>query len=231
MIETALILTWTISWLSDTYVAETWRNSGSIEGVPDLQAYAARQGSLAGLYLSITAFIASCTLPSIAKMVQTLVNRFGPMKLSRRKDKSPINAILWVWIASQVYFAFAMFSTGSVGSQTAAVLMITSLGLSWAVTIWVPYSLVGLVLSRQREQYWRNGNADVYRPPQTGAVVGLHNAAISAPQFLSALVCSAIFTTSKDAAQGDIFVLLIGGCWSFVAAAALLLFSRNMEKI
>ncbi|KAL3476110.1 hypothetical protein BJX99DRAFT_228575 [Aspergillus californicus] len=58
---------------------------------------------------------------------------------------------------------------------------------------------------------------------QAGIVVGLHNVAISAPQFLSSLVCSAIFKAFQKP-RGEPFddsvgwVLRFGGCAALVAA-------------
>lgn len=55
---------------------------------------------------------------------------------------------------------------------------------------------------------------------QAGAIMGLHNVAISAPQILSALACSGIFGLSKmvGSAYGTGAVLRAGGCATLVAA-------------
>jgi solute carrier family 45 protein 1/2/4 len=138
--------------------------------------------------------------------------------------------MLQVWIASHIYFAIAAFFAGMVGSQVGVVLMISSLGLSWAVTLWVPFCLIGMILSKEQEDYL-NRAALGHQPPQLGSVVGLHNAAISAPQILSAFICSFIFTASGDVAEGTLMVLLSGGCWALVAAFVLWIFFVDLQRI
>ena len=197
----------------------------------DLQSHAARLGSIAGLYLSLIAFVANCALPLITRLLDGILNSNETIRPPWKRSKTPTRAILQVWIASHAYFAFAVFFAGMIGSQAGVILMISSLGLSWAVTLWVPFCLIGLILSRQQEDHLKSGAFEDLQPPQMGAVVGFHNAAISAPQILSALICSVVFTASSDAAQGTLLVLLSGGCWTLVAAFVLWVFFADLQHI
>lgn len=88
--------------------------------------------------------------------------------------------------------------------------LVASVGISWAITLWVPYSLIGVLMSKRQE-----GLQD---GPETGAVMGMHNAAISAPQILSALISSVVFAGFGGADVGVVWTLRIGGCWTVVAA-------------
>jgi len=197
----------------------------------DLQAYAARIGSIAGLYLSTVAFVANCALPRLTTLLDRLLNSNGTMPPHWKYPKTPTKAILQIWLASHLYSAFVLFFAGMVGSQTGVILLISSLGLSWAVTLWVPFCLIGLLMSRKREHHLDSGTNGDHQLTQMGVVVGLHNAAISVPQILSALICSAVFMASTTANQGTLMVLLSGGCWMLVAAFALCIFFSDLQYI
>jgi solute carrier family 45 protein 1/2/4 len=107
----------------------------------------------------------------------------------------------------------------------------TSLGLSWAVTQWAPFCLIGLLLSRRNGRRLESGSFEEPNPLRTGAVVGLHNAAISAPQILSAAICTIAFSASSDSHRGTLLILLSGGCWALVAAFALFLFFPDLQRV
>ena len=139
--------------------------------------------------------------------------------------------MLHLWLGSHLFSACAIFTAGFVSSQVRAVLLITSLGFAWAMTLWVPYSLVGLVLSRQAQGDSVDGALGDRPSPQMGKVVGLHNAAISAPQILSAIMCSIVFATSGDAMPQALFVLLSGGCWTLVAACIMAFFLHDLQYL
>jgi hypothetical protein len=225
-----IALTWNfLSWLANTYATKMQSATSDVE--VDLQSHTARLGSIAGLYLSIIAFVANCALPLITSLLDRILNSKKTIRTPWKRSKTPTKAILQVWIASHAYFAFAVFFAGMIGSQAGVILMISSFGLSWAVTPWVPFCLIELLMSRQQEDHPNSDAFEGHQPPQIGAVVGFYNAAISAPQILSALICSAVFTASSDAAQGTLMVLLSGSCWTLVAAFALWVFFADLQHI
>ncbi|KAL2062559.1 hypothetical protein VTL71DRAFT_6825 [Oculimacula yallundae] len=222
--------TYYTSWLAETYVINSPIRSNTADVELDLHSRAARLGSIAGLYLSITAFVANCVLPFAVTSLNKISNSNQIVRLPRKDPEPPTKAMLQVWIASHIYFAIIAFLAGRVGSQIGTVFMISSLGFSWAVTLWIPFCLIGIILSREQEDYLDRA-AVGHQPPQLGLVVGLHNAAISVPQILSALICSFTFTTSGDTAEGTLMVLLSGGCWALVAAFVLWIFFVDLQRI
>jgi len=131
---------------------------------------------------------------------------------SRWSEHTEISSVTigYMWMLSHAYFTVAMFLTFFVTSNIGRMLLVASVGISWAITLWAPYCLIGVVLSRRQR-------LDCQDIPETGAVMGLHNAAISAPQVFSALICSTVFALFSGAEAGVIWALRIGGCWTVVA--------------
>ena len=131
-----------------------------------------------------------------------------------------------------------MFSTFFVTNPATATILVASLGLSWAVSQWAPFAVIGREIATsvtsqrqyQRVQYGdddedENGiqistisdettittatSSDV----QAAAIMGIHNAAISAPQVVAALMCSIVFWLVKVMGWGNgtACVMRVGG--------------------
>ena len=118
-----------------------------------------------------------------------------------------------------------MFSTFFIDNPTSATILVSSLGLLWAVTLWAPFAIIGKELTASealREQMDREGeDEDEHRDAtggnkeevQAAAVMGIHNAACSAPQVVAALICSAVFSVVKAMGWGNgtAWVMRVGG--------------------
>lgn len=124
------------------------------------------------------------------------------------------------WLASQVLFCVSMlFFTCPIydrASVPGAVGLISVLGLSWAMTLWAPYALLGILLRTQRvvvpharpealalapqeegadapTRTSADAAADAEATPLhalAGTVMGLHNWSIVLPQLLTSLLSS-----------------------------------------
>lgn len=104
----------------------------------DIQARAARMGSLGLMLFALVALIA-VALVSIAhkhanRGRQTTVS-IGPFTRLTR-------SIRRMWIMSQVLFAICMFATAFGSSLAGVYILVGVSGISWAVTIWAPYALI-----------------------------------------------------------------------------------------
>lgn len=55
------------------------------------------------------------------------------------------------WILSQLFFAICMFTTFFVSSPLAAIIMTAFVGISWSVTLWVPFALISAEVAQQEE--------------------------------------------------------------------------------
>ncbi|KAI9216213.1 major facilitator superfamily domain-containing protein [Blastocladiella britannica] len=102
-----------------TYVAHPFEGPGA--------ASAARMGSLGYLGFSVLSLTVSLGLPHAAARWQLSI---------------PI-----VWAAGQVSLAMVMFATLFVTTGTGAAALVAMCGVSWAIGLWAPMSLIGAALA------------------------------------------------------------------------------------
>jgi solute carrier family 45, member 1/2/4 len=107
-----------------------------------------------------------------------------------------------------------MISTFFIRSYIGGTILIGSIGLSWSLTLWAPFAIIG-----------HEVRTEMNRPP-TGTILSLSNVAISMPQIVAAVVCSGVFKTANVLGGGDgtAWVLRLSACvmlgagwltWSF----------------
>ena len=179
---------------------------------------AIRYGTFASFLFSIVAFATNLLLPVLLRV-------FDKSGLAAKKGSAEFG-ISQAWTCAHIFFALAMFATMVVTSQAAATFLVASVGLSWAVTHWAPFAMIGNELAaRQSFSISANDFLDdemstVTVEVQAGAIMGLHNVAISSPQIIAALACSAIFGLAKalGSQDGTGWVLRAGGCAALCAA-------------
>ncbi|KAI4213719.1 MAG: hypothetical protein LQ351_003685 [Letrouitia transgressa] len=124
------------------------------------------------------------------------------------------------WLLSHLLFALCMASTFAINTPTGATVMVGVTGLSWAVSLWAPFALISAEISKRDAQARKTGGTN---EDQAGVVLGLHNVAMAAPQFLATLMSSIIFRIAQkprgkpyDDSVG--WVLRLGGVAALVAA-------------
>ena len=195
---------------------------------------AIRYGTFASLLFSIVAFATNLLLPVLLG-VSGKHGLFAAKTSSTRRS----SGIPQAWTCAHVFFALAMFATWTVTSQVAATLLVASVGLSWALTHWAPFAIIGNELGKDVTARNRSfspsasahdfpddvessnlNNNRHHQEVQAGAVMGLHNVAVSAPQMVAALLCSVIFALAKvvGSKDGTGWVLRAGGCAALFAA-------------
>jgi len=108
------------------------------------------------------------------------------------------------WLLSQLLFAICMFSTFFITTPLAATIMISFVGISWALSLWAPFALISAEVAKRDEQHRRrcrakldDGDLDDEGAEedfdQAGVILGLHNVAVSSPQVLATLMSSVVF--------------------------------------
>lgn len=121
------------------------------------------------------------------------------------------------WLFAHILFVGCMFSTFFIQTPLGATIMTGVVGISWSLTVWAPFALIGAEISRRetlRRQRRRESLSGATTPTmdnesnevtviednnedvamdQAGVILGLHNVAISSPQILATLLSSAIF--------------------------------------
>jgi solute carrier family 45, member 1/2/4 len=167
---------------------------------------AVRLGSLASLAFAVFALAANILLP---RVVQDTAGGF-----ELKYELSMTRA----WSCAHLLFSFAMLSTIFVKSQTPAIILAAFVGISWAATLWIPFAIIGKEVAARNE--WNaqvlDGDLEPAQQDQAGAIMGLHNCAISAPQILAALASGIIFWLVPSDGIG--WVMRFGGCATLVAA-------------
>lgn len=136
---------------------------------------------------------------------------------------------------SHVVFAVAMLSTVLIQSVSGATLLLGLLGISWAITMWIPFALIGeyLVLEHASEQEETTPLLleDNRRELDAGIVLGVHNMYVVFPQFVVAIIAALIFAvsdaSSSESSVGVAWVLRFGGLMAVIAA----LLSRSVVDV
>jgi solute carrier family 45 protein 1/2/4 len=171
---------------------------------------AVRTGSLASLVFAVFAFTTSIIAP-------TFISSKGKGRASRFKP--PIQR---AWSISQLLLAFCLFSTILIRDRRAAMMLTAVVGISWAFALWVPFAMIGQEIATRQEQNANIMEGDIgpAQQDQAGAIMGLHNTAISLPQIIAALTSSVIFWIVKSLGSEDGigWVLRVGGCAALVAS-------------
>ncbi|KAL8365426.1 hypothetical protein RB595_004301 [Gaeumannomyces hyphopodioides] len=179
----------------------------------------------------------------------------------------PAEAVLLsrVWLGSQLLFSVCMVCFVLASTHLFALALMALVGCPWAVTVWVPFALIGMDLKSEANEHscWAAGS-DVNRGLERhglledengaeigynssseddedavpsgarahggdtsrdrgGAVFGLHNIAMAAPQILGIAACSFVFgmfVPLDEANSGPVFAI---GVVSGILAAGQLL--------
>ncbi|MCJ1409777.1 hypothetical protein MMC19_003860 [Ptychographa xylographoides] len=182
------------TYVGDLYTMNTLANypSMKLQDRRGLHDESARVGSFAYLLFSCNTLVTNI-------MLSIVLSRISETSFAR------------VWTSAHLVFAICMFLTLFVTRWTGGMVIVTLAGISWAVTLWVPYAIIGLELAAQAD--------DDHDEDQKGSIVSLHNVALSAPQILAALLGSAIFWIYQQMGSNDGvgWALRAGGCIVLVA--------------
>lgn len=99
--------------------------------------------------------------------------------------------------------------------------MVAIVGVSWALTQWIPLALMSGEIAKLRDAKTCDGSEEEeIGDNQTGSLMSLFNVAISAPQILAGILCSGLFWLLGGAGTGDSlgWALRMGGAASIISA-------------
>ena len=209
--------------------------SDNQDPTPNIAQEAIRYGTFASFLFAVVTFTFNLILSG-------LLACFSTSRCPKHAPLSKQEAIVQAWRYSHLLFALLMFSTLFVHSEAAATAIVALAGLSWALTLFAPFAILGYELAPTRRSQRRrsssqsteslisssegeDANDEALIPAadqenRTGAIIGLHNVAISLPQILAALACSAIYAAAKalHISDGTGWVLRAGGLAALGAA-------------
>jgi solute carrier family 45 protein 1/2/4 len=153
------------------------------------------------------------------------------------------------WFFSHLMFAVLMWLTFLVHNTLLATLLVSLVGIPWALTNWAPFALIsseiskrdairrGLLKPTSRDDALIAEDEDESEgADQAGVVLGIHNVAIAAPQVIATLISSVIFRILQKprGAPGDnsvAWVLRLGGCCAIAAALLTLKVGEEKEDV
>jgi len=206
-----------IGWFPFLFYTTAWINyiyfkNNSSDGNEE---NATRTGSFALLIYSIISLIASFILPTIKSFYDNNISNdtHDPQTFYRK-----------VWIFSEIFLAFVFFSTIGVSKVWHAVTIISLCGISWAVSMWVPFALIGEYLENYNaHQESKNDDEEESDKLSSGIILGIHNMYVVLPQFVVTFLSSIFFALIKALeVQEDNFdsfgwVLRFGGIGAIIS--------------
>ena len=108
-----------------------------------------------------------------------------------------------LWLSGHIMFVFILLLSLFVKTPVQGISLLALAGIPWAMTQWIPHvALNEQVFSMSVTGEWEP-NSESEAKIQTGTIMSLHNAAISLPQILAAVVCSGIFWVWKGLGWSD----------------------------
>lgn len=135
--------------------------------VEDARSY----GFFASFAFAMGSFVASIALKTVDRAKPALTRNLPQL-----------------WLASQCFLGYCMSLTFVARSGATAIIVVSLMGVTAAVTMWVPFAIISAEISALST---RNPDSDV------AGILGLHNMAMSLPQIGSTLVWALLFAVLK----------------------------------
>lgn len=201
---------------------------------------ATRMGSLGLLLFSTTALLTGFVLPIVLLRRIEEENAYRKVEKEEGEEQKSIkptkptqseagDRIQRVWMWSLVLYATCILSTFLVTSLWGTYILVGLCGISWAITIWAPFSLISMAIRHDEEDEEEENNVDASRSYadielRPGIVMALHNTAISAPQIVAVIISSIVFrvygsSTNVDGPDsGIVWTLRITALSAIIAA-------------
>lgn len=175
----------------------------------------AQAGSVASLCFAAVGFFFVLVLPVVLPYISRYLH--GNHQAVHDAESNPRD-LIWLWLLTQPVLGLLLVLTLAAAYQWQGTVLIAIAGLPWAVTQWVPWAVIGYETSRLGLTGSRGG--DESGDSQSGAILGVHNMAISLPQVLAGAIASAMYKIAESAGSQvpTAWVLASGGLAAFVAS-------------
>ncbi|KXT08239.1 hypothetical protein AC579_79 [Pseudocercospora musae] len=169
----------------------------------------AQAGSLGSLSFATVGFIFVTALPALLPLISRRFER--NQRQQESSDDSHLRDLIYLWMFTQPILGILEILALAAAYQWQGIVLVGFAGVPWAVTQWVPFAIIGFEVSRLNRQ--GEGN-------KAGAILGVHNMAISLPQVFAGLVASGVYRAVEEVGSQvpTAWVLAISGLSAFVAA-------------
>ena len=182
-------LFYSTTWVAEIYDQNAIQN-GAGDGSEDSLGQATRAGSFAFLIYSIISLAASFILPwivapsydnettSTPTLRFKIRGRYYIITPSKYLKISFLN-LPRAWTVGHVIFLISMLATVFVSNVAGASVVIGICGVSWALTMWAPFSLLGEYIAEMEERRAGNGGGGEYQPANAEHRIGMNRMAMS----------------------------------------------------
>ncbi|CAN6669860.1 hypothetical protein TRVA0_042S00540 [Trichomonascus vanleenenianus] len=201
------------TWVSEVYIKYD-AGAMAVTSHSELVGELARIGSRSLMCFSLVTLLCSLALPEFL-----------------RATKSRFINLVDLWTISHFVYATMVFLSYYVTSTAKATLLVSVCGFSWAITTWAPFALLGTEILKlppqplpsdmyshvPQEEDIELGEritvapeaafthpADNTTGEQSGVYLGIHNVAITLPQFVSTCMSFLIFSAITDEADASL---------------------------
>ncbi|KAF2207212.1 hypothetical protein CERZMDRAFT_20110, partial [Cercospora zeae-maydis SCOH1-5] len=196
-----------------TYIGELVDVADQTEGDQLAQA-----GSVASLCFATVGFFFVLVLPvAVPHVSRYFRGNHRTTRDSRQAIHDAERDLIWLWLITQPVLGIVLVLTLAAAYQWQGTVLIAMAGLPWAVTQWVPWAVIGYETSRLG---LTGSRGDESGDSQSGAILGVHNMAISLPQVFAGAVASLMYKVAESAGSQvpTAWVLAAGGLAAFVAS-------------
>lgn len=191
-------LFYSTSYIGSLYIVEA--RQIMIQDVEHLKDAGIRLGTFASLLSAVMALVTTIVVPYMASASSRGTHQTNGTSRGEWWRQTHI-----IWFLSHLLYAACMFSTFFVSTTTAAIVLVTLTGIAWGITQWAPFALIGediAMYDAERSPAVEKGGQKC-TSSRSGAMMGVHNTAISLPQILAAIGSSLVFWVFEDKGSGD----------------------------
>ena len=202
-------LFYSTSFISQLYIDEQAKDSVAITS--SLKDHGMRIGAKANLFFAIVALATNIVLPRLSTISESMTSSANNFD---EKANHPNYHLHIIWGFGQLVYVISVLSAALASSSTTGTLSIAAAGFSWGVTQWIPFAIIGEETARRHisDDFTESEVDRVWSMTQGGRIMGMHNAAISVPQIIAAVVSSAIFGVAQNSGRENAIAWVIG--WS-----------------
>ncbi|PQE10818.1 sucrose transporter protein [Rutstroemia sp. NJR-2017a BBW] len=153
-----------------------------------------RHATFIMILFATVSLLTSLTLPHLTESVSASTTKTKP----RSRFRIPGFTLPLTWTLSHILSSILIFCTLLSKSFLPTSILVSLLGISWAVTQWIPLALINLEIANSQsatssKSRQRTRNAPDGEELQAGTILGLYNISIATPQIVAAVQGSAVF--------------------------------------
>lgn len=183
-------LFYSTSYVSGLYLDESCKHGMVFSSA--LKDRGIRLGTTSSLLFAVAALWTNVLLPHIrcSPETQLLLEKGYAVTRFNRLRQTHI-----LWTAGLILYVLFTLSTFFISSSMGGVVAVALVGLSWGITQWAPFALIGeeIAASHDEGASLSEMGGKTWATNQNGAMMGVHNAAVSVPQIMAAMASSFIF--------------------------------------